>query len=78
MSPFVSNNLIFGALILFIVVSIASNTLNYISVKEGNEAVIQNEEMLSLVKNITENSQRISQQNNELLQLLEDRLMLVG
>ena len=75
MSPFVSNNLIFGALILFIVVSIASNTLNYISVKEGNEAVIQNEEMLSLVKNITENSQRISQQNNQLLQILEDRLV---
>jgi hypothetical protein len=75
MSPFISNNLIFSSLILFIVVSIASNTLNYMSVQTNNDALEQSEEVITYIKNITENSQKISQQNNELLQLLEDRLI---
>ena len=75
MSPFVSNDLIFGSLILFIVVSIASNTLNYMSVQTNSDALEQSEEVITYIKNITENSQKISQQNNELLQLLEDRLI---
>lgn len=75
MSPFVSNDLVFGSLILFIVVSIASNTLNYMSVQTNSDALEQSEEVITYIKNITENSQKISQQNNELLQLLEDRLI---
>ena len=75
MSPFVPNDLIFGSLILFIVVSIASNTLNYMSVQTNSDALEQSEEVITYIKNITENSQKISQQNNELLQLLEDRLI---
>lgn len=75
MSPFVSNDLIFGSLILFIVVSIASNTLNYMSVQTNSDALEQSEEVITYIKNITEDSQKISQQNNELLQLLEDRLI---
>ena len=75
MTPIVSNNLIFGSILLFIVVSIASNTLNYMSVQTNSEALEQSGEIMNIIKNITENSQKISQQNNELLKLLEDRLI---
>lgn len=75
MSPLVSNDLIFSCLLLFIVVSIASNTLNYMSVQTNSEALEQSGDIINYIKNITENSQKISQQNNELLELLEDRLV---
>lgn len=68
MSPAVSNNLIFGAIILFVVVSIASNTLNYLSVESANDSVSQNGEIISTVKNLSENTNKIAQMNHQLLE----------
>ena len=76
MSPLASNDLIFSTIIIFIVVSISSNTLNYMSVQTNSESLEQSEEIITYIKNITENSQKISQQNNELLKLLEDRFIV--
>lgn len=67
MSPLISNNLIFGALILFIIVSIAANTLNYMSTVDNREVII-------IVKNLSDNTNKMAQQNNHLLQMLEDRV----
>lgn len=68
MSPAVSNNLIFGAIILFVVVSIASNTLNYLSVESANDSVSQNGEIISTVKNLSENTNKIAEMNHQLLE----------
>lgn len=67
MSPLISNDLIFGALMLFIIVSIAANTLNYVSTQD-------NREVIDIVKNLSDNTNEIAQQNNQLLQLLENRV----
>lgn len=74
MSPLVSNDLIFGALVLFIIVSIASNTLNYMSVQTNHDSLEQSQDMIGLVKNLSENINKVNEDNNRLLQLLEDRM----
>ena len=50
MSPFISNDLIFGCLILFIIVSIASNTLNYMSVQTNSENIEQSGDIITYIK----------------------------
>jgi hypothetical protein len=74
MSPFISNNLIFSCLILFIVVSLASNTLNYMSVQTNNENLEQSQGVIELLKNITTDTNKLAEQNNKLLEMLETRI----
>jgi hypothetical protein len=74
MSPFVSNNLIFSALILFIVVSIASNTLNYLSVQTNSDSLEQSQDVIEIIKNQSDNLNKLAIQNNEILKMLEDRI----
>lgn len=63
----VSNNLIFGAILLFIIVSIASQTLNYMSVQTNKDILENEKEGTTYVKNLTENVYRLVEQNNELM-----------
>jgi hypothetical protein len=74
MSPFVSNNLIFSCLILFIVVSIASNTLNYLSVQTNSDSLEQSQDVIEIIKNQSDNLNKLAIQNNEILKMLEDRI----
>ena len=67
MVPFVSNNLIFSALILFIIVSIASQTLNYMSVQTNKDMLDNEVQKSAYIKNITENMYQLVQQNNLLM-----------
>lgn len=62
-----SNNLMIGMIILFIVISIASNTLNWMA----NQT---NKELVEIVKNTTQDTNSVSKQNNGILKLLEDRI----
>lgn len=67
MSPVVNNNMIFSAILLFIVVSIASNTLNYMSVQSNKDMIEQERESSGYMKNITETMYNLVEQNNKLM-----------
>ena len=67
MTPLVNNNMIFGCLILFIIVSIASQTLNYMSVQTNKDMLDNEREKSGYIKNITENMYQLVQQNNLLM-----------
>jgi hypothetical protein len=74
MSPLVSNDLIFAALILFIVVSISSNTLNYLSVQTNSDSLEQSQDVIEIIKNQSDNLNKLAIQNNEILKMLEGRI----